>query len=224
MRTRQVVLPTREWLLLGSLVLVICALTAAERAGLIPLQVLAASPHALAEARVWSLLTSALLVQSPLFWSLISFALLGALTLEVCGGRVLWIAALAGHVASTLVVYGLLAFARTLDPHAFTALLSAPDYGVSAISAAWLGAIAAVSWRARGTTRRGKIATALAVVATAVFAWMLHTHVSFLDLEHVVAFVIGVAIAIRPQGFASIRATPALLPAAISGRSGAPRT
>lgn len=182
-------------MLLGTLFAVVSALTVAERARLVPLSVLAASPHAVAEARVWLLLTSGLLVQSPLFWSLLSFALLGALTLEVCGSRVLWISAVAGHIASTLVVYGLLAFARSLDPGAFNALLTAPDYGVSAISAAWLGAIASVSWRARGRTMRGRLATAFAVLATAVFAWMLHNHVSFLDLEHVVAFFIGITVA-----------------------------
>jgi hypothetical protein len=195
--SRRVFFPGPEWLSLGSLLAVVSGLTAAERARLIPLSVLAASPHAVAESRVWLLLTSALLVQSPLFWSLVAFALLGGLALEVCGRRVFWIAALLGHIGSTLVVYALLAFARTLDPRAFQAVLKAPDYGVSAISAAWLGAIASVSWQARGRTRRGKIATALAVVATALFGWMLHTHVSFLDLEHVAAFVIGIAVAVR---------------------------
>ena len=200
-----VFLQRREWALLASLMTVVSALTAAERERLIPLSVLAASPHAVDEARLWSLLTSALLVQSPLFWSLASFALLGALTLKLCGTRVLLISALAGHVASTLVVYALLALARTVDPRVFEAVLSAPDYGVSAISAAWLGAIASVSWRARDRTLRGKIATALAVVATALFAWTLRRHLSFLDLEHVVAFGIGVVVAVRLSG--TVRAT-----------------
>jgi hypothetical protein len=200
-----VFLQRREWVLLVSLITVVSALTAAERERLIPLSVLAASPHAVGEARLWSLLTSALLVQSPLFWSLASFALLGALTLTVCGTRVLWISALAGHIASTLVVYALLALARTFDPRAFEALLRAPDYGVSAISAAWLGAIASVSWRARDRTLRGKVATALAVAATALFGWMLHRHLSFLDLEHVVAFGIGIVVAVRLS--VTVRAT-----------------
>ena len=190
-------LQRREWALLASLMTVVSALTLAERERLIPLSDLAASPHAVAEARVWSLLTSALLVQSPLFWSLASFALLGALTIKVCGARLLLISALAGHVASTLVVYALLDLARTFDPHAFEAALSAPDYGVSAISAAWLGAIASVAWRARDGVVRDKIATALAVVATTLFGLIVRRHVSFLDLEHVVAFCIGVVVSVR---------------------------
>jgi len=203
--SRHVFLQRQEWLLLASLMAVVSGLTAAERERLIPLSVLAASPHALGEARLWSLLTSALLVQSPLFWSLASFALFGALTLKVCGTRVLLISALAGHVASTLVVYALLDLARTFDPGAFEAVLSSPDYGVSAISAAWLGAVASVSWRAPGRTPLGRIATALAVVATALFGLTLRRHVSFLDLEHVVAFCIGLVVAVRLSG--TVRAT-----------------
>src|SRR2546428_6015441 len=131
-----VFLRKREWALLASLMTVVSALTAAEREHLIPLSVLAASPHAVGEARLWSLLTSALLVQSPLFWSLASFALLGALTLKVCGTRVLLSSALAGHVPSPLVVFALLALAWTFDPRAFEAVLGGPDHGVSAILAA----------------------------------------------------------------------------------------
>ncbi|HEY6069376.1 MAG TPA: hypothetical protein VIU81_11850 [Gaiellaceae bacterium] len=189
--------PSREWVLLAALVALVSALTAAERAHLIPLSILAASPHAVAEARVWLLLTSALLVQSPLFWSLVSFALLGAITLRVCGSRALWISALAGHITSTLSIYALLALARALEPHAFQAVQRSPDYGVSAISAAWIGAVASTAWRAPGRTLRGKIVTVLAVAATALVGWMLRGHVSILDLEHLVAFAIGVLVAVR---------------------------
>ncbi len=196
MITRRVLHMWREWLSLTTLVVVVSTLTAAEQRHLIPLSALAASPHAVTQARVWSLLTSALLVQSPVFWSLISFALLGGLTLAVCGGLVLWVSAFAGHVGSTLVVYGLLEFARTLDPHSFESLLQAPDYGVSVISATWLGAVASVSWSARGRTLRGKMATALMVVATALFGWMLRRQVNALDLEYVLAFGVGVAVAV----------------------------
>jgi hypothetical protein len=208
MISRRVFLPGREWLLLGALVVVVSGLTTAERARLIPLTALAASPHAVAEARLWSLLTSALLVQAPLFWSLASFALLGALALRVCGARVLWTSALAGHIGSTLLVYALLASTRTFDRDSFQAVQGAPDYGVSAISAAWLGAIAAVSWQAKNRTLRGKIATVLAVGATALFGWMLHNHVGFLDLEHVIAFVIGVVAAWQFAWVAATRFRP----------------
>jgi hypothetical protein len=189
-------LSRREWLLLATLMTIVSSVTAAEHARLIPLSDVSSSPHAVAEARLWSLLTSALLVSSPLFWSLLSFALFAALTLRFCGARVLLISAFAGHTASTLVVYALLALTRTFDPRAFEALLKAPDYGVSAVSAAWLGAMASVSWRARHGTLRRRIATALGVVGVALFGVYLRRHVVFFDLEHVVAFGIGVVVAV----------------------------
>jgi hypothetical protein len=189
-------LSKREWLLLATLMVIVSSVTAAEHARLIPLSDVSSSPHAVAEARLWSLLTSALLVSSPLFWSLVSFALFAAVTLRFCGARVLLISGLAGHIASTLVVYALLALTRTFDPRAFEALLKAPDYGVSAVSAAWLGAMASVSWRARYRTPRGRIATALVVVGIALFGVYLRRHVGFFDLEHVVAFAIGVVAAV----------------------------
>jgi hypothetical protein len=198
----QAFLSKSEWLLLATLMAVVASVTLAVRARLIPLSDLASSPHAVAEARLWSLVTSALLVSSPLFWSLVSFGLFGALMLRFCGTRVLLVSALAGHIASTLVVYALLALARTFDPRAFETLLKAPDYGVSAVSAAWLGALASVSWRARNRTPRGRIATALTVVGVALFGVILRRHVSFLDLEHVVAFGIGVVVAVRLSGVA----------------------
>jgi type IV secretory pathway VirB2 component (pilin) len=192
-------------LLLGTLMIVVSSLTVTQRAHLIPLSDLASSPHAVAEARLWSLVTSALLVSSPVFWSLLSFALFGALMLRFCGARILLVSALAGHIGSTLVVYALLALARTFDPRAFEALLKAPDYGVSAVSAAWLGALASVSWRARSRTVRGKIATGLAVVGVALFGVYLRRHLVFFDLEHVVAFGIGVAVAVGLSGVANSR-------------------
>jgi hypothetical protein len=194
---RQVFRPKFQWLSLAGLVVVVSVLTIAVRAHVVPLSSVATSPHAVAQAHLWSLLTSGLLVQSPLFWSLVSFALLGALTLRVCGGRTLWISAAGGQIGSTLVVYALLASARAVDPDVLQVLQRAPDYGVSAISAAWLGAVACASWRARDRTLQGKLGTAVAVLAVAVFGWTLRRHLNFLDLEHVLAFGIGAVVLLR---------------------------
>src|SRR5262249_42183366 len=112
-------LSTREWLLFATLVVVVSTVTAAERAHLIPLRDVASSPHAVAQARVWSLVTSAFIVSYPLVWSLVSFALLIAFTLRFCGSRILLTSALAGHVVSTLAIYALLALIQTFDPDAF---------------------------------------------------------------------------------------------------------
>ena len=61
----QAFLSRRQWLLIGTLMIVVSSLTVAERERLIPLSDLASSPHAIAEARLWSLVTSPLLVSYP---------------------------------------------------------------------------------------------------------------------------------------------------------------
>lgn len=164
---------------------------------MVSLSDVAASPHDVARGRIWPVIVSALLVQKPLFWSLLFFVLLGFVTLSVCGGRTLWWSAVVGHVGSTLLVYAFLGIVWSSDADVFQAVHKAPDYGISAVSAAWLGATAAVSWRARGRTVCGKIATIVTVVSIALFAWMLRHAVNVLDVEHVAAFAIGTAAALR---------------------------
>src|SRR5436309_5433236 len=71
-----------------------------------------------------------------------------------CGWRIFWFAALAGQTFSTLLGYSVIGMARLVEPDAFQRLVTAPDHGVSAISAAWLGAVATVGWRRRGESNR----------------------------------------------------------------------
>jgi hypothetical protein len=140
-------------------------------------------------------LTSGLLAERPLGPSIISFAFLAYLTLLVCGWRAFWLAAIFGHVCSTVLVYGVIGVAWSLNPSDLHAVLSSADYGVSAISAAWLGAIAAVGWRARGQTPAGRLTIVLSCLAVAVFAYTLHPGLTLFASEHVVAFAVGVAVA-----------------------------
>jgi hypothetical protein len=179
------------------LVTVVAALTVAQATGVIGIGTVAATPQRIASGRLWLLITSGLLVQKPFALSLLSFAVLGALTLVVCGWRVLAWAALLGHVTATLIVYGALNLVWLASPDAFAGVLSARDYGVSAIAAAWLGAVAYVAWRRRGPTLAGKAPVVISCAAIAAFAWMLHRHLNVLDSEHGFAFVIGAMVAGR---------------------------
>jgi hypothetical protein len=185
--------------LLAWLVLVI-ALTVATENGSLRVQALASSPVRFEQGKLWFLLTSGLIVQQPIVISLASFVALAALVLLVCGTRLLWIVAVAGHIGSTVLAYLALATVRAFDPPRFQALLSRPDYGVSAISAAWLGAIAAAGWRRRGQTTRGRIAIGCAVLAVAVFAYMLRRGITILDSDHVIAFAIGITLVVSRRG------------------------
>jgi hypothetical protein len=182
---------------LGGLFLVVAGLTAARAAGVVGLRELAATPAQIASGRVWLLITSGLLVQKPLALSMLSFAALGLLTLSLCGHVVLAWSALIGHVGSTLLVYSALPLVRGLSPEAFHEVWTSPDYGVSAVAAAWLGAIACVCWRRRSATLVGKTRIVISCLAVAAIAWMVRRHLNALDSEHVLAFAIGAVLSGR---------------------------
>jgi hypothetical protein len=183
--------------MVGAFVLTVSAFTALSRVGLISVGSLAASPRRIANGHVWLLFSSAIVVDRPVVASVVSFAALASVALLVCGSRVLWLSALLGHTCSTLLAYVGLGALQTLDAESFHSALVAPDYGVSAISAAWLGAIAASAWISRCRAPSQKAAVALACAGVALFAWMLRGDLTALDSEHVFAFAFGAAIAWR---------------------------
>jgi hypothetical protein len=157
---------------------------------------LAASPDRVREGKVWFLVWSAVLVDRPVVLSLVSFAVLAALVLIVCGARILWWSAILGQVVATLLVYVFIGAAGWIVAGAFGASLASPDYGVSTISAAWLGSIATVAWRRRGRSTVGKVSIALSCIAVGLFAYSVRPDVTVLSSEHLVAFALGVAAAI----------------------------
>ena len=181
----------------GAFVATVCTVSALSREGLISIGTLAASPRRIADGQVWLLFSSAIVVDRPIVASVVSFAALASVALLVCGSRVLWLSALLGHTGSTILAYVGLSALRTLDVGSFHAALVAPDYGVSAISAAWLGAIATTAWISRCRAPSQKAAVALACAGVALFAWMLRGDLNALDSEHVFAFALGAAIAGR---------------------------
>lgn len=156
---------------------------------------LAASPARVREGKVWFVLTSAALVDHPVVLSLLSFCALAVLALNVCGSRVFWWSAFLGQVAATLLVYAFIGMARWVVPGVFDLSVVSPDYGVSTISAAWLGAVAAVMWRRRASSRAGKAAIAASCVSVGMFAYTVRPEVTVLSSEHLVAFALGVVAA-----------------------------
>jgi len=194
--------PPRPWRgvtpVLG-LVAGVSSLTALQRVGAVSLASVASSPREVADGRVWLLVTNGVVAADPLLWSLLSFCGLALATLALCGWRVLWVTALLGQIVSTVLGYSIIGVARLADPGTFQRLVSTPDYGVSAISAAWLGAIAAVAWRTRSESL-AKAAIVIGCVSAGVLAWFVRGRgLDVLDSEHFVAFAIGVVVAIRPH-------------------------
>jgi lambda repressor-like predicted transcriptional regulator len=168
--------------------------TAANRAHWAGLSHLAASPRAVAEGKLWLLVTSGVVADRPWLPSLLGFAIVGFAALSVARGRVVVAAALAGHVLATLVVYGFLGAVDAVDHDAFANLVGRPDIGLSAIIAAWIGVVSCRLWR-RYPSRRAHALNVLGCIGCALIGFAFRPDVTALDTEHIVAFALGVAIA-----------------------------
>ena len=185
---------------------VISAVTAVSRAGELPVRDLASSPQTFADGRIWLLATSAALADRPAAGSILGFLVVGLAAVHLCGPRVVWLGAAAGHVLSGAVVYLALGLVRLLDPQAFEHVLRLPDYGTSAVIAAWIGAISADLWR------RGRPIGAVGlVVVSGLVGWYLKGSLTIVDTEHAVALAFGIA----ALGLAPALRLPRLGPAAV---------
>jgi hypothetical protein len=158
----------------------------------------ASSPLRIEAGKFWLLFTNALICAGPRGASFFALVLFGLVTLYICGSRILWTVAALGHVFSTLCVYSMIALTRFADHSAFDRVLAGRDIGVSAICAAWLGAVAATEWRAPRRSRNGKIAIVVGVAAIGVIAYAVNPHLTALDADHGFAFAIGAAVALVP--------------------------
>lgn len=183
---------------------VVAVVTLAIRAHELSLAPFVASAAKIAAGEVWLLPASALVVDRPVGVGLVAFGLLGLATLRFCGARVFWVGAAAGHIGSTLVVYAIIGASRLADPHLFTSAVVSPDFGVSAIQGAWVGAIAATAWRWAGADQRARALVVAGVCAVAGMAWWLHPDPSVLTTEHLFAFLIGCGLVSATRWAASI--------------------
>jgi hypothetical protein len=168
--------------------------TVANRAGWLGFSHFAASPKAVAEGKVWLLLTSGVVADRPWLPSLLGFAIVGFAALSLARASVAAVAGLAGHVLATLVVYGFLGAADAIDHGAYASLARTPDIGLSAIIAAWIGVISSMLWR-RYRSPRAHALNALGCIGCALIGFAFRPDVTALDSEHIVAFALGVAVA-----------------------------
>lgn len=173
------------------LVFIVAAFTLATAVHALSLTLFAASAARIASGRVWLLVTSALIVDRPVVIGLAAFAVLALVTLRCCGIRVFWLAAAVGHAGSTLIVYAIIGASQLANAQMFTSDAVRPDFGVSAMQAAWVGAITATAWRRAGSDPRARSLVGVGVCAIAGVAWWLHPDPSILTTEHLFAFLIG---------------------------------
>jgi hypothetical protein len=175
--------------------LVVAGVTAAVDRGAVSVETLAASPRAFGAGKVWLLVTNASVAQRPVLLSVASFAILAVVTPYLCGSGVFAASAVVGHVGSTLVVYGIVGLLSALDAGLVRNVVDLPDYGVSAIQAAWIGAIAATVWRRHGARRRNRVLVVAGCLAVTAIAVAVRSDLTLLDVDHVFAFGIGVCFA-----------------------------
>jgi len=149
------------------LVVIVAGLTFATRAHELPLRPFVASAAKIASGQLWVVPASALIVDRPVLIGLAAFGVLAVTTLRVCGARTFWLAAAMGHVGSTFLVYGIIGSTRLADPHMFTRAVVTPDFGVSAMQGAWVGALTATAWSRAGTDHRHRALVAAGVCALA---------------------------------------------------------
>jgi hypothetical protein len=161
----------------------VSVVTVLTRLGAVSLRELASTPQGVTDGREWQLLTSAFVADRPAVPSVIGFTIVGLAALVLAGARTLWAAAVAGHLLATVVVYAALDAAQVT--------VSRPDYGTSAIIAAWIGVIACCLWR-RGAARA---AVGFCFVA-ALVAWFFRPQLDILDSEHAVALAVGIGVAV----------------------------
>jgi hypothetical protein len=158
---------------------------------------LRASADAVGDGRVWLLLTSALDAQGA--WPLAQVAVSAALAVAVAvreGIRTWWAAALAGHVGSAVVVYLAIAAAGAVGVASAREVAGRPDYGVSCVLAAGVGALLASGLVSlgRGDARRRAADLAAVAVGAAGAVVLAVLSVGWYASEHVVAVALGAGV------------------------------
>lgn len=142
---------------------------------------LSASPDAVAHGRVWLMLTSGLVVEGVVWAQLAVLAAVLGLALWRFGALRLWAVALAAHVGSALLAYAAVGVLWLVD--ASLVDVREPDYGISAVMAGELGALAAGGGR--------RTALLVGVLALAGFGIGLADASTLANAEHLLAFAIG---------------------------------
>jgi membrane associated rhomboid family serine protease len=173
------------WLAAVGVIAALQAATGSPRAA-----ALASTPDGIAHGQAWTLLTSGLVIDGAPLAQFAGTALVVAGALRALGGGRFWLVALTGHVGATLVTYAGVALLSLTAPGDVDRVIDAPDYGVSAVWAACLGAVVA-----KGSLRRagavGVVSPAFGVAGLAVFVALVPQTTGVAAVEHLLAFALG---------------------------------
>jgi hypothetical protein len=153
----------------------------------------ALTPAALADGKVWLLVTSALLVSGPAVLELAGVSLSAALLVRRESAAAFWRAAVAGHVGGTLIAYAGVGLLWLADRTTVDGIVNNRDFGVSAVWLGVLGALFASAWRPRGGPRGQYEHVVMILCATgAVIGAVFFPPLS--GAEHALAFLAGAAV------------------------------
>jgi hypothetical protein len=166
-------------------------------AGIPHVEDLASTPAAVAQGRVWTLITSAFLVSGPAIPEIAGLAAVGALLVRRHGAGALWRAAAVGHVGSALVAYAGVGALALAGAHLAHHVLHAPDYGLSCV---WAGVVGALGVSAAARLRRRpnrSAAVALAATYGVLVVLTLVVGTPLVRAEHLLALLLGGAVMLR---------------------------
>jgi hypothetical protein len=154
---------------------------------------LASSPALLLHGEWWRLVTSAFVIDGPPIPQLIAIGVLGSLGIYFGGSWTFWSTALAGHFLGTLITYGGLALVWIQNHDSAGLYLTDPDYGVSLIWCAALGAFAGMVWF--GTLKWSRLQKMWVVVVALSIMVLVTVMSDQMDaIQHILAFLIAALI------------------------------
>jgi hypothetical protein len=167
--------------------------------GSISVHALACSPDALATGRLWTLVTSGVIVAGPPAPQLVMTAIVAVAVVRLAGPGLWWLSAIAGHFGATFIAYAGIVAVYAVEPSTAEGVIHAPDYGISAVWAATTGTLLLLLHRAGAHPR---LTAACTFALLGAFIALVGLDGELADVEHLLAFVIGMAIvAVRsPSG------------------------
>lgn len=154
---------------------------------------LASSPQGVVRGEWWGLLTSGLVVAGDPAFEIPATALAVGMLIRWGGAATFWRAAIAGHVGSTLLAYGGLAalwFVARGDVD--LGVLDAPDYGISCVWAASVGALLGLH---RHRVHPGRLLVTLS--SGAIFFLWVGLKPDLVGVEHLLALALGISMGFR---------------------------
>jgi hypothetical protein len=183
-----------EIFLFSYLIIVISIAIVATLTGYPIVTALASSPALLMHGEWWRLITSAFVIDGPALPQLVAIAVLGSFAIYFGGSWTFWSTAITGHIVGTLLSYAGVAGLWLVDRASAVRFITDPDYGVSLIWCAALGAFCAAVWFGdRGSWSRPVKPWLVAMAVSIMVVVTLYSD-KLEAVQHATAFVIGFAI------------------------------